>query len=407
MTSIAHDAPILIAGGGLVGSALALALAQAGIRSIVVEPLPREKQLEARFDGRVSAIALTSQRILQKLGVWDGLEAEPITDIRVLDGNAPMFVHFAYREVGDEPFGFMVANLALRQALFRAIGDNARITLISGAHVENFLADAGGVTATLSNGETRRSALFIAADGRHSTLRAKAGLGARVLEYGQTAMVATLAHANPHRGLALERFLPPGPFAMLPMRDEAGKHRSCVVWTEKNAMAKHYLSLPHATLEAELAKRAGEYYGAITLLAPPHAYPLTLVHADRLAADRFALIGDAAHGIHPIAGQGVNLGYRDVAVFAELLTQQHALGLDLGAPDLLARYNDARRGDSWSMTAFTDVLDRLFSNNIPGIRTARKLGLAAVQRVPRLKHRLMRQAMGLGQDLPPLMQKSI
>lgn len=401
MHPMQQDADIIIAGAGLVGSALAIALAREGLDVIVADPLPAEKQLESAFDGRVSAIAIASKRILEGIGAWAHVaEAEPIYDIRVVDGTAPMQLHFDHKEVGREPFGYMVENQRLRRALFEATRQQPRIRFLSGEEVTGFEVQPGHVAVRLRSGEVKHAPLLVAADGRFSKLRDQAGLPYRIIEYGQIAMVTTVAHSKPHRGLALERFLPPGPFAVLPMTD----NRSCIVWSESERMAPHYMQLPEADFAAEIAKRMGPHWGDVTLAGKRFSYPLKLMFARSMVSDRFALIGDAAHGIHPIAGQGVNLGYRDVAVLTEMLAGQKRLGLDMGDADLLARYERRRRMDSLSMTAMTDGLDRLFSNNIPGVRLARRLGLALVDRFPPAKHRLMRHAMGLVGDLPALMK---
>lgn len=393
---------IIIAGGGLVGNALAIGCAQAGLRVVVVDPIPESAQIEPKFDGRVSAIAIASVRILSALGVWSRVKeyVEPITDIRVVDGDTPLFLHFDADEIGDEPFGYMVENRKLRTALFSAVREEPNITMIAEDSIVDFTSDNHQVHATLKSGRALKASLLVAADGRLSGLRDIAKLPYRLIEYGQTAMVCTIKHANPHHGLALERFLPAGPFAILPMRD----NHSCVVWTESDAIAPHYMGLSSQEYAEEIEKRAGEYWGDIALAGERHSYPLRLMFARKMIAERFALIGDAAHGIHPIAGQGVNLGYRDIAVMVEVLKQQHALGLDIGASSVLEHYARWRRFDSTTMTAMTDGLDRLFSNANPALKVARSLGLGAINRVPPLKHFFMRQAMGLVGDIPPMMR---
>lgn len=400
MQHIRYD--VIIAGAGLVGSALALGLAQAGIRVAVVDPLPKEAQLNADFDGRVSAIAIASTRILDAIGVWEHAKAhaEPIFDIRVLDGDSSLYVHFDHREVGTEPFGYMLENQRLRSALFVALSSQDGATFIAGDSVESYVVEGACVKAQLASGTTLEGSLIVAADGRLSSLRSQTGLPHRVVEYGQTAIVCTVAHSNPHHGVALERFLPSGPFAVLPMTQQ----RSCIVWTEKTEYAPHILALSDEQFNEELAKRMGAYWGTPEVVGKRHAYPLRLMFAKEMVAERFALIGDAAHGIHPIAGQGVNLGYRDVAAMVELLGKHHALGLDIGESDILERYARWRRGDSVSMTAFTDILDRLFSNDIPGIRLARRLGLGIVNRTPMLKKRLMMRAMGVAGNVPEMLR---
>lgn len=393
---------VIIAGAGLVGSALALGLAQAGMKVVVVDPLPKEAQLNAHFDGRVSAIAIASTRILDAIGVWDHAKAyaEPIFDIRVLDGDSPLYVHFDHREVGHEPFGYMLENQRLRSALFTALASQDGATFIAGDSVASYVVEGACVKAQLASGAILEGSLIVAADGRLSSLRSQTGLPHRVVEYGQTAIVCTVTHSNPHHGVALERFLPPGPFAVLPMTEQ----RSCIVWTEKTDYAPHIMGLNDVQFNEELAKRMGAYWGTPEVVGKRHAYPLRLMFAKEMVAERFALIGDAAHGIHPIAGQGVNLGYRDVAAMVELLSEQHSLGLDIGAPAILERYARWRRGDSVSMTAFTDILDRLFSNDIPGIRLARRLGLGIVNRAPFLKKRLMKRAMGVAGNAPKMLR---
>ena len=397
-----HRYDVIIAGAGLVGSALALGLGQAGMRVAVIDPLPESAQTNAGYDGRVSAIAIASTRILDAIGVWPLLKvhAEPIYDIRVLDGDSPLFVHFDHREVGTDPFGYMIENQQLRVALFTALRTQQNVTFIAGDSIASYEVEGAQVTALCSSGNALHGSLLIAADGRLSSLRTQTGLSHRVVEYGQTAIVCTVKHSNPHHGVALERFLPPGPFAVLPMT----RQRSCIVWTEKESYAPHIVALADVDFNAELMKRMGDYWGDVEVVGKRHSYPLKLMFARDMVAERFALIGDAAHGIHPIAGQGVNLGYRDVAALVELLSEHHGLGLDIGDAMILDRYARWRRMDSLSMTAFTDGLDRLFSNNIPGVRLARRLGLGLVNRAPFLKKRLMMRAMGLTSDAPKLLR---
>lgn len=399
---------ILIAGGGLVGNALAIAAAQAGIHVTVVDPLPRAQQLDASFDGRTSAIAQGSVRILEKLSAWPHIApyAQPIHDIRVCEGEKPGFVHYSDQDVG-EPFGYIVENASLRRGLFIALEATQGINHLSDK-VTGYSAGEHQVEVQLASGATLHAALLIAADGRFSGLREQAGIRARTIGYNQAAIVCVIEHALPHHGLALEKFYPPGPFAALPLTDKGGVHRSGIVWTETPHDAPHYLALPQEAFDAELQRRLGapdsSVWGQVNSVGKRFSYPLALVHAEDFIAPRFALVGDAAHGIHPIAGQGVNLGYRDVAVLAELLAEQKALGLDLGSHTMLARYQRWRKFDSVSMTASTDVLNRLFSNDMPGMSLVRRTGLRAVNRMPRLKQFFMRHAMGLIGDLPRMME---
>lgn len=399
---------ILIAGGGLVGNALAIAAAQVGIAVAVVDPLPRDKQLDASFDGRTSAIAQGSVRILEKLGAWQHIapHAQPIHDIRVCEAEKPGFVHYSDQDVG-EPFGYIVENALLRRGLFLALEATPGITHINGK-VTHYAADAASATATLEDGTQLQAALLVAADGRFSGLRDQAGIASRVMGYDQTAIVCVVEHSLPHHGLALEKFYPPGPFAALPLKDKDGVHRSGIVWTERDADAPQFVALPDDAFNAELQRRLGaadtSVWGEVKAVGKRFSYPLKLMHAEEFIGPRFVLVGDAAHGIHPIAGQGVNLGYRDVAVLAQLLEEQKQLGLDLGSHTMLARYQRWRTFDSVSMTASTDLLNRLFSNNLPGMSLLRRTGMRAVNRMPTLKQYFMRHAMGLIGDLPKLME---
>jgi 2-octaprenyl-6-methoxyphenol hydroxylase len=408
--TVTHKYDVVIAGGGLVGNALALALAGENLRVAVVDPLAATTQLDAAFDGRTSAISLGSVRVLRAIGVWQFLAAaaSPIHDIRVCDGYAPGYVHYAAKEVGEEPFGYILENRMLRHGLYEALARATNITRYSLRSVTGYVAESDSVTATLENGETLTGQLLVAADGRLSRLRDAAGMDYRVISYDQTAIVCAVTHANPHHGLALERFLPPGPFAVLPLADSVdGQHRSGIVWTEHDRDAPIFLALPEEEFNAELMRRMGAYWGETRVIGKRFSYPLKLMHATRFTAPRFALVGDAAHGIHPIAGQGVNLGYRDVAALTEILAGQHRQGGDLGAPEPLAHYERWRKFDSVSMTASTDLLNRLFSNRSPGLTFLRRSGLKMVEQMPPLKHFFMRHAMGLIGDLPKMMRSEV
>lgn len=403
------DTDILIAGGGLVGNALAVALAQGGLDVTVIDPLPRAAQIEAGFDGRTSAISSGSARILSHIGAWQHIApfAQPIHDIRVCDQDKPGYVHYSDKDVG-EPFGYIVENNRLRRGLYMALEETSGIRMINGK-VTGFTRDTASATAMLENGTTLRAPLLVAADGRFSKLREQAGIAHRVISYRQGAIVCVIEHEHAHEGVALEKFYPQGPFAILPLTPtEEGVHRSGIVWTESEEDAPHYLALSDEEFNAELQRRVGEapdnYWGKVRAVGKRFCYPLKLMHADAFIAPRFVLVGDAAHGIHPIAGQGVNLGYRDVAVLAELLIKQRQLGLDVGAEDVLSHYQRWRRFDSFSMTASTDVLNRLFSNNIPGISLLRRAGMVAVDNMPPLKKFFMKHAMGLVGDLPKMMK---
>ncbi len=401
------DADILIAGGGLVGNALAIALGREGLSVIVIDPLPEATQAASEFDGRTSAISHASVKILSAIGAWEPMQphAQAINDIRVCDQNKPGFVHYDHREVGSDPFGYIVPNHRVREGLYAALKTTPNITAMYGQKVEHFVANDHEITATLSDGTRLQSSLLAAADGRFSGLRDAAGIASRVISYQQTALVTVIDHEKNHKGLALETFFPEGPFAALPL---AGGHQSGIVWTVREADAASYMAMPDADFTACIQQRLqGESgaWGNITRLGKRFSYPLKLMHAEQFYAKRFVLVGDSAHGIHPIAGQGVNLGYRDVAALTELLIQQRRVGLDIGAESVLAHYQRWRRFDSFSMTASTDLLNRLFSNNSELLGLARRAGLMAVERMPRLKHYFMRHAMGMLGDLPKMLKE--
>lgn len=397
------QADTVICGGGMVGLALAVALARAGLRMVMVEKTSMPSQLEPRFDGRVSAIAEGSRRILDAIGAWEYMagQAEPIQDIRVSDGATPIFLQFDHRDIGDTPFGYIVENRYIRYALQRAAEQLPTLTLIDNATFEHFERDAGGVTVYIKNHEPLRCSLLIGADGKRSIIREHAGIGATEWSYGQTAIVSTILHELPHHGLAQERFLPAGPFAVLPMTG----HRSSLVWVEPDDRVSLYLDLPEEDFVQEIRERVGDYLGRIQTSGGRFRYPLGLMHAKTYVSHRLALIGDAAHAIHPIAGQGVNLGFRDVAALAELLVERFQLGLDIGAADVLAHYQCWRRFDNVTMLAVTDGLNRLFSNQLPPVKLARDMGLWAVSKIPPLKRFFMRDAMGITGDVPKMVKE--
>jgi 2-octaprenyl-6-methoxyphenol hydroxylase len=404
---------VLIVGGGMVGLTLAAALGGAGLAVALVDREAPARQSAAAFDGRTSAIAYGSQRSLAALGLWPALapDAEPILDIRVSDGGSPLFLHYDHREVGDAPLGYIIENRAIRRALFDHVGRLATVTHKAPTTVRSLEVRAGGIEAALDDGTRVRAPLVVGADGPRSALRRQAGIALTEWRYRQTGIVCTMAHEQPHRGIAHERFLPAGPFAVLPMTDDRavpegalGRHRSSIVWTERADLAPAMLALDDDAFSEELAERFGPHYGAVRVTGPRWSYPLALHHAESYVAPRLALVGDAAHLIHPIAGQGLNLGLRDIAALAEVLVDARRLGLDIGAADVLARYQRWRRFDNTVLVAATDALNRLFSNDVPVVKLARDLGLGAVNRLPPLKRLFMRHAMGVVGELPRLLK---
>lgn len=389
-----------VVGAGPVGATLACRLAEAGLRVAVVDRAALPPMEHPHFDGRAYAVAAGSRRLLEAAGVWDALPLPvcPIHDIRVTDGRvgrpaSPLRLHFDHRDAGS-PFGWMVEARSLRVALNgRLHALPVRLHAPAEAVAER---EAGGATLRLTDGTRIRCRLVVAAEGRDSPLRRAAGIPVTRVPYGQTGIVAAIAHDLPHNMAALEHFLPAGPFAQLPMAaTEGAPHVSAIVWTERIAAARQVLALDDRAFGREIARRLGDHLGAVRPIGRRWSYPLSALHAQRIVGTRLALVGDAAHGIHPIAGQGLNLGFRDVIALSDILIAAAARGEDLGGAGLLARYQRRRRLNSLLMLGATDALDRLFSNDDPLLRLARGLGIAAVDRLPALKRMFMRQAMGV------------
>lgn len=395
-------ADVIILGGGLNGAAMGLALAHGGLRSVVIDYADPKAILTANYDGRTCAIAAASRSVLDVIGAWKYMadEAEPILDIRIADGVSPLFLHYDHKDVGNQPLGYIVENLITRGALYRAIAETDLVEMIAPARVETIARDQGGMTVTLADGRSIRGALAIGAEGRNSMLRNWAGIKTYQWSYKQSAVVCTVKHKVPHNGLAVEHFLPAGPFAILPMTDD----RCSIVWTETTDLANYLVNLDEETFVDELHRRFDGYLGDLEVIGPRFCYPLGLQHAYRYTDPRIALIGDAAHGMHPIAGQGLNMGIRDVAALAEILVEARRLGRDIGGSDVLAEYEQWRRFDNTVMLAVTDVTNRLFSNDVAPVRWARDIGLAVVQKIPPLKKTFMSHAMGYAGTLPRLMQ---
>ncbi|MGH6718017.1 MAG: UbiH/UbiF/VisC/COQ6 family ubiquinone biosynthesis hydroxylase [Alphaproteobacteria bacterium] len=399
-----HDTEVAIVGGGMVGLALAIALAEHGFEVTVIDAKPAPARRDPAFDGRASAIAAATARMLDRLGLWQaGLRhalapvAEPILEIRVSDGDAPLHLHYDHAEVGAGPLGYMIENRDIIAALHERAAA-LPITLIAPATVTGFEARPGATRLAFKS-RSCAAPLVVGADGRESPLRALAGIGASSRPYGQTGIVCTVRHERPHRGIAHERFLPAGPFAILPLKGD----RSSLVWTERSELAPTLVALPDDDFLDELAWRFGDFLGRLALEGPRWSYPLALVRAERIVGPRLALVGDAAHAIHPIAGQGFNLGLRDVATLAHVLADGRAVGLDPGDAAMLGRYARWRGTDAFVLATVTDGLNRLFSNDLAPVRLVRDLGLAAVDRLPPLKRLFMRHAMGTLGRLPRLL----
>lgn len=398
---------ILIVGGGLNGPALALALAGNGHSVTIVDALPEPVRADAGFDGRGYALALASQRLLAAIGVWARAaeNAQPMLEIKVTDGHAgagpsPFFLHFDHAEIEEGPMGYMVEDRYLRRALLEAMDATPGITQLNGVSVEAQEVDATGVTVTLSDGSTRRAALLVGCDGRKSGTAARAGIKRTGWDYGQTALVCAIAHELPHHGIAHQFFMPPGPLAILPLPG----NRSSIVWSERTEAAARINALPEAEYLEILRPRFGDFLGEIRLEGARFTYPLNLTIANAFVAERLALVGDAAHGMHPIAGQGLNAGLRDVGALAEVLTLARRRGEDIGSLLVLERYQQWRRFDTATLALATDVFNRLFSNDNPILRAGRDLGMGLMGKLPGLRRGFVREAAGLTGDLPRLMQ---
>ena len=395
------DTDVVIAGGGLVGGALALALSQAGLRAALCEPAPGGP---AGVAGRSYALNIASVRMLDALGLWQALapDAQPILDIYVSDqrasgGASPLHLHFDHREIDEGPMGHMVEDRHLRPALDAALDAAPRVTRHAAA-VEGFGLTSTGITAHA--GTPIRARLLVAADGRGGRLPEAAGVRRSVKPYGQTSLTATLGITRDHRGTAHQMFRPAGPLALLPLRGR----RIGVVWTETAEEAARVAALPDDAFLDHLRPVVGDLFGALTLEGGRAAWPLSLVLADRLIAERVALAGDAAHGLHPIAGQGLNAGLKDAAALAEVLRDARRSGIDIGTPAPLGAYQRWRRFDSAAMALATDGVNGIFSSGAGVLRSLRGLGLGAVNALPPLRRRLIREAAGLTGEIPALMR---
>jgi 2-octaprenyl-6-methoxyphenol hydroxylase len=397
---------VLIAGGGFAGLALAIALRQGlGDGFAVTVADPGFARAGGFSDNRASAIAAAARRMFETIGVWQAVaaDAQPILDMVITDsklGDAvrPVFLTFAGEALPGEPFADMVENGPLVAALI----DKAKaegVTLLPVA-IAGYATASATVTARLGNGGEIATRLLVAADGARSRLREIAGIASYGWSYGQSAIVTTVAHERDHHGRAEEHFLPAGPFAMLPLT----RNRTSIVWTETTHEAERIVALPDAEFHAELEQRFGLKLGDISVAGPRRTYPLGFAVARSFIADRLALVGDAAHMIHPIAGQGLNMGLRDVAALAEAIVDAARLGLDPGGADVLDRYQRWRRFDTAAMGIATDGLNRLFSNHSDVLRLARDIGLGIVDRLPVLKHFFIREAAGLTGEVPKLLK---
>lgn len=400
------DTDIIIVGGGLNGPALALAAAREGLRVTIIDALAVDRRKKRGFDGRSYALSLGSQRLLKAIGVWDAISenAQPMLEIKVTDGRAgegpsPWMMHFDHVEIEEGPMGYMIEDRHLRRAFLEAMDRADKITHLS---EETVIAQNVGTTAsvTLASGKTITGAVIIGCDGRKSGTATRAGIKRTGWGYGQTAIVCAVSHEKPHNGIAHQFFMPNGPLAILPLT----KNRSSIVWSETDARATALMALDDGGFLEELKPAFGSFLGEIALTGARFTYPLGLTLANRFIADRVALVGDAAHGVHPIAGQGLNAGLRDVAALAEVLSDARQRGEDIGNALVLKRYESWRRFDTTKLAVATDTFNRLFSNDNPILRAARDVGMGLVNAAPALRRGFIREAAGLNGQLPRLMR---
>lgn len=400
------DYDIVVGGGGYVGLATAVSIKASAphLRILVVDAAPKDVW---KKDGRASAIAAAARHMLEYLQCWENIapSAQPISDMIVTDSRRsdpyrPVFLTFDTAVEDGQPFAHMVPNVEMIGAL-RAKARKLAITIRQATAIQDFTLEPSGVKIEFAKGKPVRSRLLIGADGVRSKIRKLAGIKTVEWRYGQSGIVTTVKHERPHNGRAVEHFLPAGPFAILPLTG----NRSSLVWTERTEDADRLVSAPDLVFESELEQRFGHELGDISVEGGRRAFPLGLTLARDFIAPGVALVGDAAHGIHPIAGQGLNLGFKDAAALAETIVDADRLGLDIGSVACLERYQTWRRFDTFQMGATTDILNRLFSNDIAPLRTARDFGLGLVDRLPALKSFFIRQAAGIaGQEAPKLLR---
>ncbi len=397
-------ADVIIFGGGMIGLALASALDSSGLSTIIVDPADPAPRAEGAFDGRTSAVSSSSMRMLRAIGVVDHLREPgcPIRRIAVADGLEPGGLHFDPED--DEPLGWMHENRHLRSALHVRAEAGSNTWLLWKSSVGKVERGDHGVVVALEDGRKLRAPLLVAADGRNSITREAAEIRVARWKYDHQAIVSVLRHERPHENVAYEIFFPTGPFALLPMNDDSAGHRSALVWSVPNEDAAGWLALHDDDFASEAEAAMGGFLGKIEMLAPRSSFPLGFHHAAQITAKRVALVGDAAHAIHPIAGQGLNLGFRDVAALAEVLVEGARLGLDLGDRQLLDRYQRWRSMDALSVAFATDSLARIYG--IPGRAASaiRRMGMGAIDRISPLKNRLMSEARGTSGDLPLLLR---
>ncbi|MDG2294132.1 MAG: FAD-dependent monooxygenase [Paracoccaceae bacterium] len=402
-----YDTDIAIVGGGLNGAIMSLALAEAGFTVTLIDPQTLKSKQNPHFDGRSYSLAIASVRLMQALGLWEELapNAQPILEIKVADGRAysnpsPYFLHFDHHEIEEGPMGHMVEDRHLRPLLQKRLQSVSQINYRAGLSVSEMTITDTHAELRLNTEETLTTRLVIGADGRQSQTAERAGIKRTGWRYGQTALVCALSHNIPHQGVACQYFMPPGPLAILPLTG----NRSSIVWTESDANAATIMAMDDTDYMAVLQPRIGDYLGKVELVGARYSYPLNLTIAQNYVMPRLALVGDAAHGVHPIAGQGLNLGLRDIAALSEVLSDARLRGEDFSSLAVLLRYQEWRRFDTTALAVATDAVNKLFSNDNSFLRTLRDLGMGAINSLPALRRSFIREAAGLTGDLPRLMQ---
>ena len=403
-----YDTDIAIVGGGLNGAMMGLALAEeAGFTVTLIDSQTVKSQQNPHFDGRSYSLAIASVRLMQALGLWETLapNAQPILEIKVADGRAysnpsPYFLHFDHHEIEEGPMGHMVEDRHLRPLLQQRLQSTSHINRRAGVSVSDMTITDTHAQLLLDTQETVTARLVIGADGRQSQTAQRAGIKRTGWHYGQTSLVCALSHDIPHQGIACQYFMPPGPLAILPLKG----NRSSIVWTESNPNAATIMTMDDDDYLAVLQPHISDYLGKVALAGARYSYPLDLTIAQNYVAPRLALVGDAAHGVHPIAGQGLNLGLRDIAALSELLSDARLRGEDFSSLAVLLRYQEWRRFDTTTLAIATDTFNRLFSNDNTVLRGLRDLGMGVLNSLPVARRRLIREAAGLTGDLPRLMQ---
>lgn len=390
---------VVVIGGGLVGGTLGVALAQQGFSVVVIDQETPEALLKPDLDGRTTAVTYGSKLIFDRLGIWENIAsaAEPILDIRVFERDSPWAIYYDHQDLGNVPLGYIVENRALRLGIFqRAQEMTDQLTWIAPAQVLHTERMENRVQVQLQEGPLLQASLLIGAEGRLSPTREAAGIKTFRWAYRQSALIAHVFHEKPHQGTAWEIFQPQGPFAILPLKScpTTGRGRSGIVWTGSPADIDRLLALDDGHLSTEL-QDLFPYFGTIEVSGKRWSYPLTAMFPQKIMDHRLAIVGDAAHTVHPVAGQGVNLGWRDVQALAAILGKARKLGLDIGATSVLKDYQRDRRRDTLSILAMTDGMVRLFSNQSSTLSFLRNTGLGVVNQIPPLKRRLMRSAMGI------------